>query len=58
MLEAEEEDEVEQVSISLKNVSHAIPKSELELKELIEVLTQMGCEGSLLDPGISKARRH
>jgi hypothetical protein len=28
------------------------------LKELIEVLTQMGCEGSLLDPGISKARRH
>jgi hypothetical protein len=32
MLEAQEEDEIEQVSIPLRIVSHAIPKSESELK--------------------------
>ena len=35
--------------IPLKNVLPAIPK-ELELKELIEVLTRMGCEGLLTKP--------
>ena len=33
----------------MKNVLPAIPK-ELELKELIEVLTRMGCEGLLTKP--------
>jgi hypothetical protein len=50
MPEAREEDEVDQVPIPLKNVSPAIPKNELELKELIEDLTRMGCEGLLAKP--------
>ena len=50
MPEAREEDEIEQVLISLKNVSPAIPKNELELKELIEDLTRMGCEGLVAKP--------
>ena len=50
MPEAREGDEVEQVPISLKNVSPAIPKNEAELKELIEDLTWMGCEGLLAKP--------
>ena len=50
MPEAREEDEVEQVHIPLKNVSHAILKSEVELKELIDNLTWMGCEGLLTKP--------
>ena len=50
MPEAREEDEIEQVPIPLKNVSHAIPKSEAELKELIKDLTRMGCEGLLSKP--------
>ena len=50
MPEAREEDEIEQVSIPLKNVSPAIPKKESELKELIEDLSRMGCEGLLAKP--------
>jgi hypothetical protein len=50
MPEAWEEDEVEQVPIPLKNVSPAIPKNDLELKELVEDLTRMGCEGLLSKP--------
>jgi hypothetical protein len=50
MPEAREEDEVEQVLIPLKNVSPAIPKSESELKKLVEDLTRMGCEGLLAKP--------
>ena len=50
MPEAREEDEIEQVSIPLKNVSLAIPKKESELKELIEDLSRMGCEGLLAKP--------
>jgi hypothetical protein len=34
----------------LKNVSLAVLKSESELKELIEDLTRMGCEGLLTKP--------
>jgi hypothetical protein len=47
MPEAQEEDKIEQVPIPLRNVSHAIPKSESELKWLREDLAQMGCEGLL-----------
>lgn len=50
MLEAWEEDKFELVSIPLKNVAHAIPKNELEMKELIEDLTLMGSEGLLAKP--------
>ena len=50
MSEAQEEDEIKQVPIPLKNVSLAILKNEAELKELIEDLTQMGCEGLLAKP--------
>jgi hypothetical protein len=50
MPEAQEEDEVEQAPIPLKNVSPAIPKSESELKELIEDLTRMGYKGLLAKP--------
>ena len=46
MPEAREEGEIEQVPIPLKNVSPAIPKVS-ELKELIEDISQMGCEGLL-----------
>ena len=46
MLEVKEDD----VSISLKNVVPAIPKRESELKELIEDLSRMGCEGLLAKP--------
>ena len=41
---------MEQVLIPLKNVSPAIPKKESELKELIEDLSRMGCEGLLAKP--------
>jgi hypothetical protein len=58
MPEAREEDEVEQVPIFLKNVSPAIPKSESELKELVEDLIWMGCEGFSPNPGIFGVRRH
>ena len=34
----------------LKNVVPAVPKREFELKELIEDLTHMGCEGLLAKP--------
>ena len=50
MLEEREGDEREHVPISLKNVSPAIPKRESELKELIEDLSRMGCEGLLAKP--------
>ena len=58
MPEAREEDEIEQVPIPLKNMSPAIPKSEAELKELIEDLTRMGCEGLLSKPWVCGVRRH
>ena len=47
MPEAQKEDEIEQVPIPLKNVPVAILKKESELKELIEDLSRMGCEGLL-----------
>jgi hypothetical protein len=50
MSEAREVDEVEQVPIPLKNVSPAIPKDNSELKELVEDLTRMGCEGLFSKP--------
>ena len=50
MLEVREEDEIEQVPIPLKNVSPVISKNEAELKELIEDLTWMACEGLLSKP--------
>jgi len=50
MPEAQEENEVEQVPIPLKNVSLAISKNDSKLKELVEDLTRMGCEGLLSKP--------
>ena len=50
MPEDREGDEREQVPIPLKNVLPAIPKRELEPKELIEDLSRMGCEGLLAKP--------
>ena len=50
MPEAREEDEIKQVFIPLKNVLPTIPYREAELKELIEDLTRMGCEGILSKP--------
>ena len=43
MLEIREEDEL--VPIPLRNVVPAIPKQELEMRQLVEDLTRMGCEG-------------
>ena len=50
MPKAREEDKIKQVPISLKNVSPTISKTVAELKELIEDLTRMGCEGILSKP--------
>jgi hypothetical protein len=50
MLEVREEDELELVPIPLKNVTPTIPKKESEMKELVEDLTRMGCEGLLAKP--------
>ena len=55
MLEVREDDDL--VPIPLKNVAPAITKRESELKELIEDLTRMGCEGLLAKPGTCGARR-
>ena len=46
---------MEQVPISLKNVSPAIPKKESELKELIEDLSRMGCGRLLAKPSNLRA---
>jgi hypothetical protein len=58
MPEARDEDKMEQIPIPLKNVSPAIPKSESELKELVEDLSRMGCEESLANLGIFGVSRH
>jgi hypothetical protein len=50
MPEVREEDEREQVPIPLKNVSPAVPKNDFELKELVEELRRMGCDGLLRKP--------
>ena len=50
MPKAREEDEREQVPIPVKPVSPATPKRDSELKELIEDLSRMGCEGLLAKP--------
>jgi hypothetical protein len=50
MPEVREEDEKEQGPIPLKNVSLAVPKSDSKLKEFVEDLTRMGCEGLLSKP--------
>ena len=50
MPEAREEDERKQVPIPVKLVSPATPKRDSELKELIEDLSRMGCEGLLAKP--------
>jgi hypothetical protein len=50
MPEVWEEDEREQVPIPLKNVAPAVPKNDSELKELVEDLARMGCEGLLGKP--------
>ena len=51
MPEAQEEDEIEQVPIPLKNVAPTIPKKEWELKELIFRWVAGDC---LPNPGISE----
>ena len=38
------------IPIPLRNVVPAIPKRELEMKELTENLSWMGCEGLLPEP--------
>ena len=48
MPEVREEDEL--VPIPLRNVVPAVMKRESKLKELIEDLTRMGCEGLLVKP--------
>ena len=48
MMKVREEDEL--VRIPLRNVVPAIPKWESEMRELVEDLTQMGCEGLLAKP--------
>ena len=58
MPEVRKEDEIEQVPIPLKNVSHVIPKSEVELKELIEDLTQIGCVSRTSPKGYPKHHGH
>ena len=50
MPKVREEDEKEQGPISLKNVSLAVLKSDSKLKEFVEDLTRMGCEGLLSKP--------
>jgi hypothetical protein len=50
MPEIREEDELKPVPIPLKNITPAIPKKESEMKELVEDLTRMGCEGLLAKP--------
>jgi hypothetical protein len=50
MLEVREEDEREEMPISFKNVSPAVPEKESELEELIDDLRRMGCEGLLQKP--------
>jgi hypothetical protein len=50
MSEAREEVEREQVPIPLMNVSAVVPKNDSKLKELVEDLTRMGCEGLLSKP--------
>jgi hypothetical protein len=50
MPEIREEDELELVPVPLKNVTPTIPKKEYEMKELVEDLTRMGCEGLLAKP--------
>ena len=50
MSKAQEEDEMEHVPIPFENVSPAIPKKELKLKELIKDLSQMGCKGFFAKP--------
>ena len=48
MMKVREEDEL--VPIPLKNVVPTIPKRESEVRELVEDLTRMGCEGLLAKP--------
>jgi hypothetical protein len=50
MPEAWEEDEMELNPIPLKNVSPAVPKNDSKLKEFVEDLTRMGCDGLLSKP--------
>jgi hypothetical protein len=50
MPEVREEDEREHVPIPLKNVSPVVPKNDSELKELVEELRRMGCDGLLGKP--------
>jgi hypothetical protein len=56
MPEAREEDEREQVPIPVKPVTPATPKRDSELKELIEDLSRMGCEGLLAKPWNLRAK--
>ena len=50
MPETQEEDEREHVPIPVKPVLPATPRRDSELKELIEDLSRMGCEGLLAKP--------
>lgn len=50
MPEVREEDEFELVLIPMKNVTPAIPKKEFEMRELVEDLTLLRCEGLLAKP--------
>jgi hypothetical protein len=50
MPEVREEDKLELVSVPLRNVTPDILKKESKMKELVEDLTQMRCEGLLTKP--------
>ena len=45
---------VEVPSVSFKSVMPMVPKNKEEKRQLVEDLTQMGCEGLLLEPSSLK----
>jgi hypothetical protein len=50
MPEVKEETKLELVRVPLKNVTPAISRWESKMKELVEDLTRMECEGLLAKP--------
>ena len=47
--------EIENLCVSLKSVVPVVPKDEKEKQQLVEDLTQMGCEGLLVEPWALKS---
>ena len=47
---------VELPSVSLKSINLVVPKDEMEKEQLLEDLTQMGCEGLFAEPWSLKSR--